>query len=242
MKRVVEYLASLDPAFGQGIEGAERSEIERLEQLSGGPLPPSYRDFLERMGRSLGKLRIEDADLRIERAIEFYAEDGPPLREGTRYLGKDGNYPFADYYLDAEREGAEPLVVRYSGEGPFTPPFVWKVYASLEEMLLVAAFTGIRMRALPERARCAPSGMLVRPNADKESPRQALQRVAAQLGFEPVAGTGPWSPCFERGDAAMRAYQPPPQAGMLIDVGARDREGLSLLLELLADHLALVPS
>lgn len=240
MQRIIDYLASLSPALTQGIEGASREDIERLAQLSGRELPPSYRAFLERMGRSMGKLRVPHADLRIETALAFYSrKDVPQHPRQCVFLAEDGNDPYADYYLDGRADGEEPVVVRYSGEGAFVRPHVWVTYRTLEEMLLTSAFLGLRMRALPLKALCTPSGAVDWSDPSREPLMTGFHKIAAQLGFTLVAGTGPWSPCYERGDLAMRGYQPPPQRGMSIEVGATDPEVMAVTLEILSDNLGM---
>lgn len=60
LQDLVDFISSFDPGFASRIEGASPEEIERFERIAGGPFPPDYRAFLERMGRRDDAFLISD--------------------------------------------------------------------------------------------------------------------------------------------------------------------------------------
>ena len=75
MHALLDYIDGFDPTFRQRIQGADATRIAELEALAG-PLPPSYRAYLEHMGRHDGDLPlVVPARTHIDRVLQSYHEE-----------------------------------------------------------------------------------------------------------------------------------------------------------------------
>lgn len=75
MQDLVDFISSFDEGFAARIEGASPEEIERFERIAGGPLPPDYRAFLERMGRRDDALLVGDDVITDAETLTAYYEE-----------------------------------------------------------------------------------------------------------------------------------------------------------------------
>ncbi len=76
MHQFLEYITAFDPDFASRIEGASASEIERFEDVAGGPFPSDYRVFLELMGRKDDAIfGSDDIVSSAAHLTEFYEHD-----------------------------------------------------------------------------------------------------------------------------------------------------------------------
>ena len=71
LKSWLSYVNQFDPSFRQSLRPASSTEIDQLTQLAG-PLPSSYVEFLKVMGQSLGNLKVQEANLTVIEATQFY--------------------------------------------------------------------------------------------------------------------------------------------------------------------------
>jgi len=98
---LIAYISPRDSGFASRIAGAAPDRVSHFESLVGSPLPPPYRDFLLRLGKDDGGLRIGDASTtRLEALIEYYED-----------IARDGD---ADTMIPQDC-----IVVAYIGVGTF---------------------------------------------------------------------------------------------------------------------------
>lgn len=240
MDELIRYIAQYDPAFPGTVRGASADEIARLEPLAGRPLPRSYRAFLATMGHGLGTFDPfpDGMVVSIEELISLYESEPPLYPERYLLIGVDyGGYRM-DLFLETLRPETEPRVVRFNRETELVTPDMMSLQAeSLPELLFSMAFYSVRMSRLPWQARLVPSEEAL-PPPEAARRMEEYARTAARLGFARFPYTGPWSPCYDRADAALYCYQPPPCDPSFTVAAMAERE-CNLLAEVLCDALRL---
>ena len=72
MRTFVDFVEKYRPGFSKEIVPADSHDIAVLEKYAG-PLPGTYRRFLETMGKSMGDLELAEASFSIEGALGAYS-------------------------------------------------------------------------------------------------------------------------------------------------------------------------
>ncbi|MFO0888047.1 MAG: SMI1/KNR4 family protein [Isosphaeraceae bacterium] len=241
MRELVQYISRFQPSYPGTVRPAPPGEIARLASLAGRPLPRSYRDFLETMGRSIGDFEPfdEQKDFSIQTVIDFY-EAGKNLPPADYlFIAYDNGSVGLDLFLDQTDPKRESPVVEFASDTPFDPAGCSPIFSSLPNMLLSLAFFRIRLPLFASR-----TTLFVLETIDWKA-RSAISRLEAfvilaeRMEFELVPPTGAWSPCYDRGDAGIMCYQAPGYPPNF-SLGATDEQELDRLAEILCDNLGLV--
>lgn len=238
IKSLIDYIAQYAPEFPNTIHGAPIEQIERLETLISRPLPSSYRAFLESMGESTGTLELWEGnmDTSIETVLEHYSgEEWLPPPEYIFFaldIGPQGS----DLFFDCTHPDREPPVVRGEPSSNFQSTCRIKSESLLGALFSTALLT-IRMPCLPFRASMYATEAWT--HRFKGQGLLMFGQLAERLGFVRVPFTGVWSPGYERGDAALHAYEAP---GFLpsFELASQSELELRNLVELLKDTLGLI--
>jgi hypothetical protein len=188
-----ELLTRIVPGSSQTWEGAPESEIDRIEAIAGRPLPPFYRWFLSRMGRSMGPLSYPTVDFSAQGILAVYA--ARRMAPDPRYLligyEHDELTPLHYFYDldDAVRKDA--LVVRMLTPADETHD----QFETFREMLAWGELWTQRVERAPQQCR----GTL-RADAALQA---RLAPVLRRLGFDVPIETGPLCALYEREDAVF---------------------------------------
>ena len=243
MREYLDYIQQHAPEQAARVRGASVGEVERLEALVGRRLPSRYREFLLHFGTEPGDLGIPQADFRMDRTLAFHETTRPLPPARFLFIAAHEEDPYFDYYLDcASAEAADGEVVRAESPGALlNPDKVWRDFASLQDMLFLAAFKR-RMEQLPHRRAFTPAfersaqGLMVIPPGTLDS----ASSVAERLGFERLSQTGPQVRLFERGDAAFFVSQAPGNGGVSSGLAVQSVRELERLADIISDNTALM--
>lgn len=243
MREYLDYIQQHDPERAAQVRGSPVGEVERLEALVGRRLPATYREFLLHFGQEPGDLGIPQADFRMSRTLAFHETTRPLPPARFLFIAAHEEDPYFDYYLDcASPEAPDGEVVRAETPGALlNPDKVWRDFASLRDMLFLAAFKR-RMEQLPHRRAFTPAfergtqGLMVIPPGVLDS----ATTVAEQLGFERLSLTGPRVRLFERGDAAFYVSQAPGNGGVSSGLAVQGARELERLSEIIRDNTTLM--
>ncbi len=116
---VLEFLTNRVPKLVEGVEGASKDSIAKLERLHGGPVPELYGQFLRECGASTGGFTLlNSVDFTLDAVLEFVPEVHPATYPPDRFLrigidtGESGTSEITDVYIDLKAcSGLEvPLV------------------------------------------------------------------------------------------------------------------------------------
>jgi hypothetical protein len=228
--------------FSERIVGASAELVDAIEAKLGVALAPEHRAFLERMGEDSDGLNAygdDMVDLRAPALLEFLDSDHG--FDPRAFVIAGVSHDLAVPLLMFDRRGGQevaPLVRVGFGDG--TTPAITAEHTSFVAMLFAFAFI---QKCLPRFAweLHLESPGTRRPHFPDCPPGRWLPRFAAivrELGFVPIAHTGPWCLAAERADAAVMIYECP---GFTPDirVAAHERVELARLTEILSDNLEL---
>lgn len=190
-----EFLLRIVPNLASQWEGATPQEIAAIEGLSPRSLPPFYRWFLSRMGRSMGPMTYPTLDFSAGTILRCYAEDDF-LAPSDRYLligyESDEEMPLHVFYdLDCPARD-DALVLKSLAEGGELYPG----YETFREQLLWGEALRFLVHTRPHVCR----GTL---NEDSGDVFEHLDPVLAQLGFHQPVAMGRFCRIYERQDAVM---------------------------------------
>ena len=180
--RMEVLLLDLVPQLGPDWSGVGEEEIAQVEAVAGRPLPPFYRWFLSRFGRSMGPLTYRSLDFSCKGVLAAYADQR--VEHDPRYLliayDHDPVYPSHAFYdLDSPaRDDALVVAGEFLDEEELVPSF-----ETLREMIAWGALASHGVRKHPQR--CA--GML-RSSSGDVMPQ--LDPVLRSFGLEPAVETG----------------------------------------------------
>jgi hypothetical protein len=227
MKELLDTIRHYGPRIVRTLVGAMESEVSALETAHGAPLPLAYREFVLAAGRSLGLFHPFDDryDFSIDAVRAAVAEWSSP-----RYLciARDDSGLDLNLYLDLASGSDDPPVVALlrSGRGEPDPKS-----ESFRRFWLTAAFTTLRMPLLVWQNTFVAG--------DDPTLLPQLEALAAELRMPRVDGTGGFHPCYDRGDIALEAYQPP-GLGLAVHAAAADKPWLDALQPILERRLGLM--
>lgn len=239
---LVELVSGWQPDFGQRIIGAEPALVDHIEAKLGRALEPGHRAFLERMGEDSDGLNAygDDAvDLRAAALLEFLDADHGFDARAFVIAGASRDLAIPLLMFD-HRGGASPAPLCRVGFGDGQTPAITAEHSSLSAMLFGFAFMTKCLPRFAWQLQLESPGTR-RPRFPGCPPGRWLPRFAwivTQLGFAPVANTGPWFGAAEREGAAVMMYECPGYSPD-VRVGADDRRELGRLVELLSDNLDL---
>ena len=218
MRTFVDFVEKYRPGFSKEIVPADSHDIAVLEKYAG-PLPGTYRRFLETMGKSMGDLELAEASFSIEGALGAYSWSW--LRSGRYiYFAGDKGPSGWDWFLDRlSPHGTDDcMVVNRPLEENYPPEGSSPKYAGFEEFLYYAAFKELRLPQLTFRQKYSS------PKAANVAARHrsdVVPALAEENGFKRIP---PAKHCalFERGDAALLLYRHPTQPTFSFVVGCED--------------------
>jgi hypothetical protein len=145
---LVSWISRWRPNYRSEIEGASQSDIARLEDLAGGPLPDSYRRFLVRMGLRQGGLDFTNSGTADIRELIVFLEQsrlpmGPSYPPGGIPVGIR---PTDDVVCLLGDPASDPPVFLANRE-PFS-----KLADSFDSLMFRTAFALFRLPLLKARA------------------------------------------------------------------------------------------
>jgi hypothetical protein len=217
-----KLLTRIVSGLSQTWEGAPESEINQIEAIAGRTLPPFYRWFLARMGRSMGPMSYPTVDFSAQGILAVYA--ARRMAPDPRYLligyEHDEVTPLHYFYdLDAAvRDDA--LVVRMLTAADETHD----QFETFREMLAWGELWTQRVESAPQQCR----GTL-RAGADLQA---RLGPVMRRLGFDVPIETGPSCGLYEREDAVLLCTGTPHDTPgkQTFGLGGRDAATLAQIL------------
>ena len=197
---VERFLTRLIPTLARGWRGAEDSQIARIEELAGRPLPGFYRWFLQKMGNSMGPLVYASLDFSAARIIQAY--DECLVVPDPRYLliavESDPQMPLHQFYdLDTPMSD-DALVISRPAEGGSGQVN----FETLREMLTWGAL--VNFRILKSAQTCKGNFKTNIANLMEQ-----LEPSLNRLGFLPTLPVGRYCGLFERNDMAMACSATP---------------------------------
>lgn len=195
-----DLLLRVVPGLTEQWEGATPEEIARIEQEADGPLPPFYRWFLARMGRSMGPIYC--MDLSVKTILELYDVPDNPDDNEYDYDEDDlewdgpliGHSPdvmcptFLYYDLSCQRHG-DALVQSNHGAHAGT----------LREMIAQAAMQQHVLTRFPQTVQ----GFFSDHNTLGQTVPGQLLAALGELGFTCPIETSAYSGLFEHDAAAF---------------------------------------
>ncbi len=219
MRALVEFIEQYRPGFSTEIVPADELEIAVLEDLAG-PLPGTYRRFLQTMGANMGDLRLSEDNFSISGIIAIYIAK-PWLRLG-RYIrvAEDEGLEGWDCFLDRENpHGVDDcMLVRRLLSENYPPAGSHPKHVGLEEFLYYEAFKALRLPLLPHRRNFASPEA---PAAAARYRSDLVSALAEEKGFKRIP---PAEHCalYERGDAGLLLYRHPTKPTFSFSLGCED--------------------
>ena len=232
IQRSIEYVAQYDAAFAHQIRGATAAQISRVERALGYPLPPVYRDYLERMGSGSDWIGLRQVDFSVD-AVAQRLESGdwrPPSPEFT-LVGVDRGESFYDAYLTSSGE-LVTIPDLGEAEGEKIADWMQTEAGSMAEWICGQAFQMLRVRAKHHR-----ETLILRQRQE-----DALARVAAIVATQPWWFSTAYGSYFEQATAniAICALQPPRRA-LSLELGAPSESAANTLRDRFIRELGMVP-
>jgi hypothetical protein len=195
------YLLRIVPNLASTWEGATEEEIAAVERLAPRPLPPFYRWFLRRMGRSMGAMAYPSIDFSVRAVLGCYAAEDFLLPSERYFMigyEEDEVMPLHVFYdLETPARGDALVVLRDAQGGDRYPSF-----ETFREMLTWGKASRFAVTFAPQSCR----GMLIDDELDIFG---CLDPVMASLGFRQPVLTGNRCRVFERADATMICHGTP---------------------------------
>ncbi len=198
------FLLRVVPGLADQWKGAMPDAIARIEQIAGRPLPPFYRWFLSRMGKSMGALAYPTLDFSAQRVLDCYDEGWVERHPRLLLIAHDshGMMPRPHFYdLDAPARG-DALVA--SKEEGADEDDLYEHFETLREMLAWSALSRFRLNKAPQICRGTFYG-------DHPNLLALIEPVMNRMDFTQPISTGPYCGLFERDDAAMLCMGTPKQ-------------------------------
>src|SRR5262245_44896757 len=86
---LIAFCSRSNPEFAGAVQPASAADLAHVQALAGQPLPPEYRAWLERMGRTphraLGKF-LDNLTYGVEAVTKFYTKPRVPVPRDAIYL------------------------------------------------------------------------------------------------------------------------------------------------------------
>lgn len=222
--RIEDFLLRIAPDLGATWEGSPQEEIDQIAELSGCLLPPFYRWFLSKMGRSMGTFSNGNQDLSALTVLSLY-RDGS-VSPDPRYLAigydHDEVMPMHIFY-DLEKEVRDDAAVFIQ---PVDDTSSEICFETLREMLGWNAMQTLHDQ-FPQRC----EGTFSYRDGDVLSQISPLIEL---LGFKQPISTGAFCGLFERHDASISAMVPPdgtPKSYIFFDIGTFDAATIQEILD-----------
>jgi hypothetical protein len=240
VRSVVDFLSGYDPSILERIEPADPSHVDIID-LTAGPLPTAYLDFLETMGGSTGPIDFGTAILSARAMAMAYGTMS--WLERSRYLrvGGDRGDLSLSFYLDLESapdNAPDFSLVRLPFEKEYERHTPIAYHASLEEFLAFSGFYSIRMGQLPMQ------GSFSTKHATRSPAQPSAADTIAHLEAAGFVRTGPTVRCaiYERDDdVAAMIHRHPVSSHFVITFGCSEEPTLEGLAIRLRDSLGLAP-
>ena len=189
-----QLLVDLVPQLPHEWQGATSAEIHQLEKLARRPLPPFYRWFLERMGRSMGTLRYPTMNFSAARVLSCYREELIEPDGRLLLIGYETNEvsPLHMFYdLDRAVRDDARVVLRHENGGD-----LHSQAETFRELFAWGKLLRFRVNRMPHRC----EGCFV---DESNSFADSIGEVMTRLGFVQRVRTGPLCGLYERADATL---------------------------------------
>ena len=240
----VDACARYEDGFAEKLVPASDDDLRRLEALVPAPLPPEYRAFLKRMGRTpagtLGGF-LKDTEFGIEASEAFYQNPPVPVPADAVYVWTV--HVDAPMFLPFAKRGDSRPLLLFSwpvdpDTGAFIPtsPVETVISTSLLEYLYKQAFTWLRVPHFEIHSELQEPFVEQKESGKALQSRRAFETLALRLGFRPVPFVIGDVAIFERPDAALRLYSAT-VAPDLMYVDADDALEHARLCEIVSDTL-----
>ncbi|MFL5353212.1 SMI1/KNR4 family protein [Archangium sp.] len=195
-----ELLLRIVPELKEQWQGASPEMIARIERLADRPLPPFYRWFLSRMGKSMGALAYPTLDFSAQRVLACYAEKLVAPDPRFLLIGHESNemmplHVFYDFDVPAREDALVTERDAMGGE-------LYDRFETLREMLAWGAILKFRVNKMPQKC----EGILSSDDPDLLS---RLEPLMSSLGFTKPISTGSCCGLYERYDVVMICKRSP---------------------------------
>ncbi len=220
------------PGLATSWQGAEASDVARIEAIAGRPLPPLYTWFLSRMGQSMGAMGYPTIDFSARGILSAYSAHRIERHPRFLLLGyeHDEVSPL-HYFYDLDRPARDDaLVVRM-----LTPKDEsHEQFETFGEMLAWGELYGQRVAKALQQCR----GTLRAASGDLHGP---LESVLRGLGFATPIETGAFCGLYERSDAALVCSGNPDDVPgtQTFNLGGNDAGALGQILSSVANGSSL---
>lgn len=216
------FLLRLVPGLEQAWQGATQEEIAEIAEIAGQELPPFYRWFLARMGRSAGPLRQPLAAYSVRTVLSAYDNGEVDLEPPLLLIARtdDPIMPMELYYDLGRRVRDDAFVVSSVGHE------LTNDAETLRERLAWTLLIKLRINPSPQRC----TGRFKASGGDVA---EHLAPVLAGLGFVSSVSTGPYCGVYERSDVALACIvdaEPENRDLLIFDVGGPSAAVLRRLL------------
>lgn len=228
--RLIEFVTRFDRQFPAEIRGASAEQIAELERWSGGPIPPSYREFLGRMGEDPSWLEIGQGDPAVAGILQHYRGRGSSY-PGYVLIAVADQDPYFNAYLEVAEN--PPRVVAFPDGRDLAKTleqFRSPLAGSLEDAVCSRVFLHHRLLLMPHQE-------LRFVSAEAGAVPESVRDTLARRGMESHWFSNDWTHAAESATAAIHAVRPGTDT-LTVRIGAESGAELNDLCEQL---LRIVP-
>jgi hypothetical protein len=232
IERIIDYIASSDPAFRSGIRGASEEEIDWLQQLTGGPLPAVYRSFLRHMGHGMDWIVAYDGNFDIGRVISFYERALWTVPSEHWLIAVPRSESSSEIYLRQEASAAIRVVSIPAAEEEVDESALDYFAGSLEELIGRAAFWTLTIAVAPFTTR------LYHPDPESGS-APLVQEYAQRVGMSPEWFSNDWTTVCTGPETNLVATKTP-HRNLVVDCAADTAEAHAVMVQSLERQFGLL--
>lgn len=240
---IIQAICEFRPGFADDIVGANKSEIDRLEEVVGLPLLPEYREFLGWMGHGLGGIEIATSDFDITTIHRFYSDSEYRPQSDLIVIGEQQDDETAYDVCLSCKEGQEGRVIRVLFSDEQQPDGTYRLVGdrdpkpydeslSLQALVFRLAFYQFRLLEFG-----GTTHMFVR-DRDVTSGRDLalVEEVFKKFGFRKHRLFDAWTNFYES-DNAVLVYRFPSGKGTQFFLSIQDPSSLKRFKATVKDRL-----
>ena len=198
-REFIDFLLKFAPDLKQEWKGALKSQINKIEELAGRPLPDFYRWFLSKMGHSMGSLANPRRDFSVASVLEAYRDGLVEPNSGFLLIGHETDevMPMHIFYNLEIPTDDDALIFSQPAEGGG----IQREFSTLREMLAWSLMVRFRLYQYPRRCEGSFDG--------SRNVYDLLDPVLKRLGFVQPVLCGSLTRFYERSDTIMICMVPP---------------------------------